>query len=239
MTPLTFVCWRWQSRKHAYRSTFGPDTVRTLQRMIARHYHQPHRFLCVTDRPEDLPDVETVKLWDEFRDLPAPQGPKNPSCYVRLKAYAAEIADLFGPRFVSIDLDVVITGDITPLFHRPEDFVIWGDTNQHTYYNGGLVLMNAGARRQVWDTFDPVQSPKKAAAKGCFGSDQAWISYCLGPGEKKWTKADGVYSYRNDMQLKGRQRQLPDNAKLVSCHGRFDPWGQEMQSLAWVKEHYQ
>lgn len=235
---LTFVCWRWQPRRADYRSTFGPDTVRVLRNMIARHYHQPHRFLCVTDRPEDLPDIETVQLWKDYLDLPAPQGPKNPSCYVRLKAYSAEIAEVFGPRFVSMDLDVVITDDITPLFDRPDDFVIWGDTNRNTHYNGGLVLMTAGARKKVWDTFDPSQSPRKAASHGCFGSDQAWISYCLGPGEKKWTKADGVYSFRNDLQLKGRSKTLPENARLVAFHGRFDPWSPESQKLDWVRECY-
>lgn len=232
---LTFVCWRW--KRPGYRSQFCPNTVRVLRNMIRRHYAKPHRFLCVTDDAASIDsDIDTVPLWDDYRELPAPQGAKNPSCYVRLKAYSAEIESVFGKRFVSIDLDSLIVNDIAPLFDRDDDFVIWGDTNRNTHYNGGLVLMNAGARRKVWDTFDPTTSPQKAAAAQCFGSDQAWISYCLGKGETKWTKADGVYSYRNDLQGVG---ELPQNARLISFHGEFDPWHPRVQRLAWVRENWQ
>lgn len=235
--PLTFVCWRWTPRV-GYRSVYPPSTVTILRNMIRRHYPNPHRFVCVTDRPDELDrDIEAIPLWHDYRNLPAPQGPKNPSCYVRLKAYAAEIGDTFGPRFVSMDLDTVIVRDIRPLFDRPEDFVIWGDTNRNTYYNGGLVLMTAGARKQVWERFDPERSPREAAAHGCFGSDQGWISYCLGPGERKWTRDDGVYSFRND--IAAYSAPLPANARLVSFHGAHDPWSMSVQDAhPWVKEFY-
>jgi len=238
VTALSFVTWKWAAPK-GYRSTFGPETVNTLCRMVARHYPAPHRFLCVTDDPAGLdPAVEVIPAWNDFADLPSPSGGRNPSCYRRLRMFSRDIGAVFGPRFVSLDLDVVIAGDLRPLVDRPEAFVIWGDTNPNTYYNGSFILMSAGARPQVWETFDPIESPKASKAAGHHGSDQGWISHCLGPKETKWTKADGVYSYRNDLVPHGA-RDLPANAKLIVFHGAVDPWSAGGQRLEWVRRHYQ
>jgi hypothetical protein len=232
---LTVVCWRWKPRAN-YRSSYGPETVNTLQRMVARHYPRPHRFICVTDDPAGIDAaVEVLPLWNDFADLPSPHGGNNPSCYRRLRAFAPDIAAAFGPRFVSLDLDCVITNDLRPLWDRVEDFVIWGDTNPKTHYNGSMFLMTAGARAQVWNTFEPRVSPRLAMAAGCFGSDQGWISHCLGGGERKWNKHDGVYSFRNDLQ---RTRELPANARIVFFHGRHDPWGPFAKNFPWIAEHY-
>jgi hypothetical protein len=148
-----------------------------------------------------------------------------------------DAAQWFGERFVSLDLDMVITGDLTPLWHRSEEIVFWGDTNPlpGSHYNGSMVLMTAGARPQVWTDFDPKRSPHLSLASKCFGSDQGWISYRLGKGEAKWTKADGVYSFRNELK---RTRELPSNARIVVFHGSTDPWSREAEHWPWIREHY-
>lgn len=234
---LAVVCWRWKPAL-GYRSNFGPETVNILRSMVDRHYLQPHRFICVTDNPAGIDaDVEIVPLWTDLADLPSPHGRGQPSCYRRLKMFSAEAEKIFGRRFVSLDLDCVITGDLGPLWDTNADFQIWGDTNPTTHYNGSMILMNAAARREVWDDFDPARSPGLAKASGQFGSDQGWISHRLGPGETKWTRADGVYSYRNELALNGGH--LPRNARVVFFHGRFDPWSPEIQRKhAWVREHW-
>jgi hypothetical protein len=234
---LTVVCWKWRPRP-GYRSLFGAEHVNVLRRMVGRHYARPHEFVCVTDDADGIDDgVRVVPLWDDLGDLPSPHGGNNPSCYRRLKAFSAEAADLIGPRFVSLDLDCVITGDLVPVWDRSEDFVIWGDTNPKTFYNGSMFLLAAGARRQVWDEFDAETSPALAKAAGNFGSDQGWISYRLGPGEARWTKADGVYSYRNQIRPFGGH--LPRDARIVFFHGKIDPWSAEAQRLGWVKANWQ
>lgn len=237
---LSVVCWKWPPLP-GYRSKFGPQTVNVLRRMVARHYPDPHRFLCVTDTPKGLePGVEFVPAWNDFARVPAPSGRRNPSCYRRLRAFAPDIGATFGPRFVSLDLDLVITGDLRPLWNRPDDFVIWGDTNPRTYYNGSMFLLNAGARPQVWTTFKPLKSPQQARAAGHFGSDQGWISFCLGPGEAKWTQDDGVYSFRNHLNGETAEpsHELPENARVVVFHGAHDPWGPHAQQIEWVRRHY-
>lgn len=234
---LSVVCWKWRPMP-GYRSAFGPEAVNTLRRMVARHYDAPHRFICVTDDPEGLdPEVEAVPLWTDHADVPSPHGGHNPSCYRRLRAFAPDAAQWFGDRFVSVDLDTVIVGDLKPLWDRPEDFVIWGDTAKGTWYNGSMFMLRTGTRAKVWEQFNPSTSPAKAKAAGCFGSDQGWLSYILGPKEAKWGCADGVYSYRVHIAKAGNR--LPPNARITMWHGHVDPWSLKAQRLPWVQEHYQ
>lgn len=238
MTLESVVCWRWAPRA-GYRSSYAPDTVNVLKDMVRRNYPRRVRFICVTDDASGIDsDVEIIADAKDFADVPSPHGGRNPSCYRRLRMFRPDIGDILGRRFVSLDLDTVITGDLSPLWDRSEDIVFWGDTNPQkgSHYNGSMVLMTAGARPHVWTTFDPAESPSKALRARAWGSDQGWISCVLGPGEAKWSRADGVYSFRNDIERRGGA--LPSNARLVSFHGRLDPWATEAQRLEWVKQHY-
>lgn len=237
---MIFVTFKWKAPA-GYRSTFEAQHVNTWRRMIRRHYVGQAEFVCVTDDPRGIDaDIRIVPLWDHLRALPSPHGHGNPACYPRLYAYSDAAEALFGPRFMVTDLDILVAGEadsMNRLVDVPHDFVIWGDTAKGTPYNGSLTLMTAGARKQVWDEFDPIESPKRARALGYIGSDQAWIGACLGRGEKKWTAADGVYSYRNEIQHKGGH--LPPNARIVVFHGSVDPWSPGARARhAWVRENY-
>ncbi len=195
-------------------------------------------MVCVTDDPIGIdPSIRVIPLWLDHARLLSPWGSKNPSCYRRLKVFSKDAARIIGQRFVSLDLDVVICGDMRPIWDRPEDFVIWGDTAKGTPYNGGMFLLRAGTRTQVWETFEPAKSPAAGKRKGYVGSDQAWLALCLGDKEAKWSKKDGVYSYRNEIAPNGGR--LPANARVVLLHGRFDPWSPGMsEKHNWIAEHY-
>ena len=235
--PLTFVCWRWRPPM-GYRSSFGPETVYALRDMIRAHYHRPHRFVCVTDQPDVLPEIETIPLWSDLSDMPSPLGHSYPSCYRRLKVFAPDAGRLFGERLVSIDLDMVITNDITPLFDRPDDFVIWGESDfpGRQHYCGSLWMLRTGTRTKVWTEFNPKTSPSLARRAGARGSDQAWLSYILGPSEATWTRKDGVYSYRKHIAI--RNNELPADARIVAFHGKRDPWDYRTRNIPWVAKHY-
>ena len=236
---LTVICWKWSQSK--YRSKFGPHQVHKLRNMLERNLQIPHRFVCITDDARGL-DVETIPLW-EFPEVNVRQG--KPNCYRRLRVFDKDAKDWLGKRIMSIDLDVVITGDITEIVDRPdEEFIIWGDTAKNTAYNGGFWLMDAGARSQVWEQFTP-DAPSITASQKMVGSDQAWISYMLGPNERKWTTQDGVYSFRNHVsrkQAKGRTAPvngLADDARIVFFHGHYDPWDTKIQRQhPWIRHFY-
>lgn len=232
---LQIVCFKWQPPP-GYRSTFNFKHVNTLLAMIRRHYPHPFRLHCVTDEPVCLdPEIVAHELWDDHAGIPSPSGFGNPSCYRRLKMFAPEAREKFGERILMLDLDVVLTGDMSPVWNRPEDFVIWGETSPRTPYNGSMMLMTAGSRRHVWENFDPVKSPRLTKMAGFFGSDQAWIGACL-PGERMWTTGDGVYSFRN--HILQRQGKLPEDARIVIFHGQTDPWSPLAQSFPWVRDNW-
>jgi hypothetical protein len=236
---LSVICWKWPPAP-GYRSSYGPETVNTLFRMVDRHFPEPHRKLCVTDDAKGIDaDVGVIQAWNDFASVPSPHGGHNPSCYRRLRLFHPDAAQWFGNRFVSLDLDTVITGDLRPLWNRPEPFIAWGDTNPlpGSHYNGSMMLLTAGARAQVWTDFNPKTSPQQSLQARCFGSDQGWISFKLGKGEARWTRKDGVYSFRNEVASHGQS--LPANARIVFFHGLLDPWMSLVQrKYPWVKEHY-
>ncbi len=182
--------------KPGYRTVYTAAHVNTLRSMVARNYNHPHRFFCVTDDPAGIdPRVEVVPMWEDHFNMLNPTHPTaRPNCYPRLKLFAPEMEGMFGKRFVSIDLDVVLVGDMAPLWQRPEDFVIY-DARGSDHYNGSMFLQTAGSRAQVWKSFDPVESPQMTMRAGMRGSDQAWIRYMLAPDAATWTNDHGVHAY--------------------------------------------
>lgn len=240
MSAPSFVTFKWKPAP-GYRSTFTAEHVNTWAAMVRRHYQKPLRLICVTDDANGIdPSIETLPLWNDFADLPSPHGGRFPSCYRRLKIFSKEAKDLLGETIVLSDLDCVITDNIVPLVDRDEDFIAWGDTGPGDWaggYNCSFVRLRAGTRTKVWETFDPENSPRLAQAAKCLGSDQGWISYCLGKGnEPMFRRTDGVYSYPNDIKHKGGA--LPANARVVFFHGNVDPWSPQAQQLEWVRQHY-
>jgi hypothetical protein len=189
-----------------------------------------------------------------------PTHPTNrPNCYPRLKTFAADFAEKVGPRFVSLDLDMVLIGDMANLWHRPEEFVIY-DAKGDDHYNGSMFLMTSGSRTQVWENFDPVNSPRITMAKGMRGSDQAWIRYCLSPNAATWTNAEGVFAYLHlippyrHRRLRNvnihvpssarkpetaRDGRLPPKAEMVIFAGEFKPWDAQARIMSpWIDQYY-
>lgn len=233
---LAVVCFKWRAHPQ-YRSKFTGEHVNVLRNMVARHLHVPHTFTCITDDPEGIdPDIRIIPLWD------GPQvphmSPDRPNCYRRLRLFAADAGVLLrADRILSLDLDTVICGDITPLVTESVDFAIWGDTAIGTPYNGSMWMLKCGARTKVWDEFDPLKSPAIGKRLRYIGSDQAWIAACLGKDERKWTARDGVYSFRNEL-MKRPEKDLPDNAKVLFFHGKIDPWHPSADAYPWIAQHW-
>ncbi len=239
MTDLKVVCWKWKPMD-GYRSNFGAEQVNNLFHMVQRHYHKPFELVCITDDATGIEsDVRIVPLKsiEKFQHLPSPHGGVNPACYRRLVMYSEEAREFIGERFVSIDLDVVIVDDVTPVWDVPEDFRIWGETLRRTPYNGSMQLMTAGARKKVYEEFNPDNSPRDARKAGFDGSDQAWISYILGPNEKRWTVHDGVYSFR--LHVKTAAGRMPKGSRVIFFEGQVDPWSPFAQKLCpWINDHW-
>lgn len=246
LTVCTFL-WRDPSFKWRDNFTYGAEHVDRLARAVRENLSMDYRFVVVTDQPAEAfsEPMEVVPLWADFRDMGR--------CFTRLKCFDPAISSVLGERFVWVDLDCVVLGDLTPLFTRAEDFIIWGFDGRDPYkrenaYCGSMVMMDAGARSQVWERFDPVASPRLAASKHLVGSDQAWIEYVLGDQEPTWTSRDGVYSLRAHFmssRLPGRASRAgkfiepPANARIVFLHGNVDASMVSVrQSHPWINENW-
>lgn len=190
---LTFVCFKWKGKDP--KRVFLPEYVNALYRALADNYDKPFRFVCITDDPTGL-IVESMPLPDMV-DIPSPHGDMFPSCYRRLWLFSAEAAKVLPGQVACIDVDAVICGNVTQLFDRDEDCVMWHEPSSKRFkYSGGLWMIRTGTRTHVWNDFDPHKSPKLTAEAGLVGSDQGWLSYCL-DGEAYWSRKDGVYRTRD------------------------------------------
>lgn len=226
---LSVITFKWSTP--GYRAQFTAENVHILRDMVARHYQKPHRFICITDDPTGL-DCETVPIWDDHRSVPNPTGGGRPSCYLRLKLFSKEMIEVIGERHVLLDLDCVITGNLEPIFDRPEDIVIFQNPQRFWPYNGGLWLQNTGCRSKVWEDFDPVISPQITHIKNYRGSDQAWMSHKI-PNEAVYNESHGVHWFAH---LRPRSH-LPDNARIVLFTADTGPW-LHTDRIDWIRKHY-
>jgi len=186
---LTVATWYWLQPNG--RATYKPEHVRIWGDMVRRNLTLPHRLAVVTDIPGDYGDLAVIEPPREFENVRIPTwGEDKPQCLRRIAMFAPDAVDRFGERFVSMDMDCVISGSLDPLFDRADDFVMYRGTHESRPYNGSMVMMTAGARPEVYKRFTPEGA--KAAGQRYIGSDQAWISHVLGRGEATWGPEDGV-----------------------------------------------
>lgn len=250
---LDVVTFKWN--KPGYRSTYLGEHVNIMANMVARQYAGAHRFTCITDDPTgiDQNKVRVLRLWEQFGDIPSPHGGNNPSCYRRLRLWSEEMREYFPGKVLQIDLDMVLVGDMRPLWDRPEPCVLWADNlNKTSPYNGAMQLITPGAY-PVWESFKTNPHAAIAAARkaGYFGSDQAQLALWLGPNMPRWRSEDGAYSWRvhirkppiGQAHLPFRpspncKTDLPTGARCVNFHGIDDP-ATVAPHVDWVRKNYQ
>ncbi len=211
-----------------------------MQSMLQRHLSVPHRIVCITDQPRDLPKgVEPAALppdlsWDH-------------KCLRRLWIFSPKAARL-GERLFQLDLDLVLTGSIDALVSRPEPFVIWKSESNVVHkwgYNPSVLLITPGATN-VWQTYreNPIKVMREAERDGWWvkvNSDQAVMSYLLKDQDVPfWTQDDGIYAYRVFAGKHGDRGQvLPADARIVSFHGPRDQSQSDLQKKSpWIQEHW-
>jgi hypothetical protein len=215
---LTVLCWLWS--QPGGRTAYTAQHVNAWAAMVRRNLSLRHRIACVTDLPGGIdPDIQIIPPPADFDRVRLPGwSADRPQCLRRLSLFRRDAAGIFGERFVSMDLDCVVTASLDPLFDRREDIVLYaappGSKPASRRFNGSMLLMTAGARSHVFEGFDA-----KAAARASIrlhGSDQAWISASLGSDEAVWSEADGVY-------WAGRWESTIA-ARVVFFQGHGKPW---------------
>jgi hypothetical protein len=242
MAKLTICTFLWHDDRAKCRNIYEFTTHHILRtkRQVDKYLTLPHEFVVVTDTPDilkDEADIRTVKL-DKTTFVPGTR-------YAKLMLWRKDIGDIIGKRIAYIDLDCVITGSLDPVFDRPEDVVLWrnpnyGIKNRRGRYNTSIMLLNAGARPHLYDTFNPSKHPKELR-KVMGGTDQAWVSTQLSTtDEAYWSSDDGVYGAGRLKDIApGVKTTLPDNARIVFFPGPREPGMPEIQKIhPWIKDYF-
>lgn len=219
---VAIVCWKWNPIPDVpnvkKKITYTADHVNALHEMVERNVTLPHRFICVTDDPEGIdPKIEIVPLWDDLR--------KHGGCFTRLVCFKKDFK-LFGEKFLSMDLDCVVVGNIDHLLAREEDFVIWGPDDcdmarRSVDYCGSLWFLRAGTNSEVYDTFDPSVWTLNKHGRYTGGTDQRQITKVFkGRKVATFSQKDGIYNFLPDVQP---TRRLKRNACIVFFNGLYAP----------------
>ncbi len=230
--PVTIVCWWWKKQVEDSRH-YRPADVLRLSEMVARHCSAPHRFLCMTNAPEDLDgSIESAILPQRYIDWGYN--------FAKLFAFSEDMAEIAGPRALFLDLDITIVGDIAPLVAGHEKFRILGlfrssleqmiydafrlSWRRRNIYNSSVIYMRTGALSFVWREFDLEAARAIKRRSGLVGTDQAWIEYRLGRGMPVFGPRQGVFKLQ---KLRKAGQDLPPNARILFYPG--DKQGRTME----------
>jgi hypothetical protein len=237
---ISITCFLWSDNYRQRSYTFDERHVITLRNMVARHLKLEHEFVCVTDREYIAEGIRCVPL-DDRTHVPG-------TCGRKLTIWAPDAAERIGKRILSLDLDMVIVDDITPLIDRPEEVCLFKNPNfsverRRAYFQGSIQLMTAGSRPRVWECFfHPQRKNLIGSQYSRFGGfEQAWLSEILPWTEAQWTDADGIRGAGRvgDWTDKNVVDELPPGTRIVVFPGNREPSQREVQSKhSWVAEHY-
>lgn len=197
--PIQIQSWWWS--QPGGRTTYTKDHVLIWRDSVRRHLTIPHTFALVTDLVDELDNIKIIAPPRDFEAVRIPTwGTHMPQCLRRIAMFRRDAAEVFGARrFLSMDLDCVISGSLDEIVGRTEDLVMYRGTHAARPYNGSMLLMTAGARPQVYEQFTPDGAVQ--AGQKYLGSDQAWISHILGPGEAVWDASDGVHAWNSRLNV--------------------------------------
>lgn len=127
---------------------YGPEYVYRLKDAVEKHLFRAHRFVCLTDRPNDLSSVDTVALPSWLVGWWGKMALFDPSWRAEEKA-------------VFFDLDTVIVGDLKPLslvqvpFGICENFTrIAGNKQWPCRFGSCVMTFGLGFGADIWESFN-------------------------------------------------------------------------------------
>jgi hypothetical protein len=209
---LTVATWIWGTK---YRG----DYIARLDYGLRRNLRSPFRFIVLNPFAADM--------W--LRD----------GCLCRMRLFDPGFQEIYGIKngehVAVLDLDIVITGRLDPLFERDESLVILAGANAANPcpFNGSVMMMTAGANVDLWADLnaDVLQTIPRYE----FPDDQGWIHFKR-PNAATWQvgSSSGIYAFRKPGWPPGDE--LPVDARLVAFPGRRDP--SQFTHLPWVKKFW-
>lgn len=212
MARLIVATFKWGTK-------YGPEYVERLKRAVQRNVGLDSGiyFTCFDVEGDPLTTI--------------------PGCFARLRLFDPEWYEArglrAGDRVLVLDLDLIVTGRLDPLFEDDAPFRILQGVNASNPcpMNGSCWRLDLGYRPDVWTSF----SGEAAAAipYDSFPDDQGWFAHMM-PGAAAYGPQDGVYAFMKKGWPTGEA--LPANARIVAFPGWRDP--SRWEHLPWVKRHW-
>lgn len=190
---------------------YRPEHVHALQYASAKHLPAPHDFVCLTDmqkalRWEGVDSIGLVHNW--------------PGWWSKLELFRP---GMFEGRVLYIDLDTVVTGDLSEIAAYAGPFAMLSDFLRPVRPASGVMAWDADAEpaRAIWDAW--IRDPEGHMDHPRGGGDQAFIRSVVGDEvDRLQDHAPGIVSYK--VHCKDG---LPAGAVLCCAHGRPKPWDPE------------
>lgn len=247
------ICIKWGT-------LFGPEYVNRLYSGVRRNLSQPVRFLCMTEETDGLhPDIEVLPLPVEpyAEPMGAALAVANRQGAMRKVSLFRPglVPDLDGP-FLGFDLDVVITGDLTPIWQMPADKIAmrhdWTEKRKGRPTGHGSVFRFDPARHGY--LYNDLAANPYAEVEEARGSEQRYTSHkAMDNDDFAYIPGELVVSFKYDcLGLPPinylRDPILPTEARVVCFHGRpkmseavtgyKGSWIRHSRPCAWLKDHW-
>jgi hypothetical protein len=225
MRDLIVVCFYWLGDRWQ-ADGLGATYINRLFYGVSRNLKRPFRFVCYTNETGLglAPEIEVKSF----------HSPTNRGVLPRLYMFNHE-AGLIGNQVLSLDLDVVIVGDLKDLASYGGAFCVRSKfaPGQENKLDGDIIGFWADewAEQTLWTPF--VADPERAV-RMTGGRERYWLRQQLGDCHRYDRLWPGqVVSYKR--HVKPNAGRVPAGARIVSCHGTPRPHEIKAQ---WIEENW-
>jgi hypothetical protein len=207
MEMLTVWCVWW--RDPADPDKYSAYYVKRLKRTVAENLDRPHRFVCITS--ERIDGVETM-----------PPAVEWPGWWQKIQLWSPGICDAYN---LYLDLDVVITGDLTELVKAHEGHALamplnWAQSGHGGCQSSVMLWRQCQANLPIWKDFNPdwIHWPPKQP--WIYYGDQEWITRLRDTGRITVVpiNAEWIKSYKYHCR-----EGLPQDCRIAVFHGEPKP----------------
>jgi hypothetical protein len=209
---------------------YTAEYVTRLEKMVRRYLRRPFRFVCLTDRPHELPTVETIVIASMQGIVPDPTA----GIWCKMRVFDSTLGLTEG-RNLYLDLDTLVVADLDPIVDFPASLALPEDpfvverahitTDRYgrrlvRKFNGSVMVWDGGTHEYLWDDWTPDVAWQ-------LSTDQDWV--CM----RAWdAEALSLSWFPRISQV---QPPWPEDAKVIlvkkpksAIWAEKEPWFEEM-----------
>lgn len=201
--------------------------VNNLYKGVRRFASRDFTFICFTNEK-----MKGLNINIKTRPF---HSPTEKGVLPRLYMFSRD-AGLFEQQVLCLDLDVVITGQLDDIMEYEGLFCARSKFKPGEEYKLDGDIMSFQASEKTEELFwKPFVENVEESVKMTNGRERYWMRHVADDFADRWDNfAPGqVISYKRHVEKKGKE--LPDNARIVSCHGFPRP---HQIKDKWIKEYW-